>query len=342
MHLYVKDIRNLVAANMSLDKIGKLFNLPVSKLCFPYEQATSIKKLKKCYSLHPYNEEFWKDSFTNKKIPLEIRLEAQTIFEEHKFNDLYEYSTFYLIQDCLLLHSIVLTLYSTYLNDSINIFIRRNYSQSNLAYQQLFIIEPSKQVDKVLAPKKINNTFYNYFIKQAVTGGLCTSFVHGKINNDSIINEHLNYLPEPCLDKHIWPNFDNLTPWKKYFNESPIGISTIDIRSLYPSASVKKIPVNSPLFYSRFTPDDFKKVEDKNHISLHIQSFCENVRESGNMDTDYFKLINKAPRFHYEYHALNHYLKNLPTNITIFRFQSNFTALGQLFLTEYPIDAFLS
>ena len=47
MNLYIKDIRNLVAANMSLDKIGKLFNLKVSKLCFPYEKATSIKTLKK-------------------------------------------------------------------------------------------------------------------------------------------------------------------------------------------------------------------------------------------------------------------------------------------------------
>ncbi len=53
MNLYIKDIRNLVDANMSLDKIGKLFNLKVSKLCFPYEKATSIKTLKTITSLHP-------------------------------------------------------------------------------------------------------------------------------------------------------------------------------------------------------------------------------------------------------------------------------------------------
>jgi len=53
MNLYIKDIRNLVDANMSLDKIGKLFNLKVSKLCFPYEKATSIKSLKTITSLHP-------------------------------------------------------------------------------------------------------------------------------------------------------------------------------------------------------------------------------------------------------------------------------------------------
>ncbi len=28
MKLYLKDLRNLVAADMSLDKLGKLFNLP--------------------------------------------------------------------------------------------------------------------------------------------------------------------------------------------------------------------------------------------------------------------------------------------------------------------------
>ena len=44
MNLFIKDFRNLVAANLSLDKLGKLFSLDVSKLCFPYEYATSVKK----------------------------------------------------------------------------------------------------------------------------------------------------------------------------------------------------------------------------------------------------------------------------------------------------------
>lgn len=44
MNLFIKDIRNLFANNMSLDNIGKMFKLDVSKLCFPYEQAVSIKK----------------------------------------------------------------------------------------------------------------------------------------------------------------------------------------------------------------------------------------------------------------------------------------------------------
>ncbi len=51
MKLFIKDIRNLVAANMSLDKICKLFNLKVAKLCFPYEQAKSVKKIKSITSL---------------------------------------------------------------------------------------------------------------------------------------------------------------------------------------------------------------------------------------------------------------------------------------------------
>ena len=80
MNLYIKDIRNLVAANMSLDKVGKLFNLKVSKLCFPYEKATSIKALKNLTSLHPHDDLFWRDTFSSKTIPLEARLDAQIIF----------------------------------------------------------------------------------------------------------------------------------------------------------------------------------------------------------------------------------------------------------------------
>ena len=122
MNLYIKDIRNLVAANMSLDKIGKLFNLKVSKLCFPYEKATSIKALKNLTSLHPQDDLFWLDRFSSREIPLETRLEAQTIFNNQGFNNLYQYSDHYLKQDCILLHSIVLTLFDNYLIDDINIF----------------------------------------------------------------------------------------------------------------------------------------------------------------------------------------------------------------------------
>ena len=342
LNLYIKDIRNLVAANMSLDKIGKLFNLKVSKLCFPYNQADSIKSLKRLNSLKPYDDQFWKDNFSNKKIPLDERVQAQTLFEMKKFENLYQFGNHYLIQDCLLLHSIVLTLFNTYLKEDINLFIRRNYSQSSLSYQQFFIIEPSKQIKQNNAPKSINNIFFNYFIKQAVTGGLCTSFVHGNINENTIINEHLNYIEDPMLNPNTWPNFKNIQPWKKAFCNTPSGISTLDIRSLYPSAAIKRMPVNSPLFYSRFIPEDFQRINKQKLTTLNLQGFCENVRERGCHNKDIFTLLNTPPLFFTEFYALEYYLSSLPRNIQILRFQTNFTALGQIYLYDYPIDGFLS
>jgi len=346
MKLYIKDIRNLVSSTMTLDKIGKLFNLPVSKLVFPYNQATSIKKIKTIDSLQPNNEIFWKDSFFGKTPSLESRTEAQSIFNEKKFKNLYEFGTHYLVQDCILLHSILLTLFKTYLDQSINIFLRRNYSQSSLSYQQFFIIEPSKQIEKQLAPKEINNTFYNYMIKQAVTGGLCTSFVHGKIDESTSINEHFNYLEKPNLSTISWPNFVHCGDWTKQFNEKPCGISTLDIRSLYPSASVKKIPVNTPLFYTRFTSENYNQLYQCHNYynTLNIQKYCTNVNQTGNHATDRFRLISKPPRFYNEFSALAHYLQSFQSqpNIQILRFQSGFTAMGQLTFSTYPIDGFLS
>ena len=327
---------------MSLDKIGKLFNLKVSKLCFPYNQADSIKSLKRLNSLKPYDDQFWKDNFSNKKIPLDERVQAQTLFEMKKFENLYQFGNHYLIQDCLLLHSIVLTLFNTYLKEDINLFIRRNYSQSSLSYQQFFIIEPSKQIKQNNAPKSINNIFFNYFIKQAVTGGLCTSFVHGNINENTIINEHLNYIDDPMLNPNTWPNFKNIQPWKKSFCNTPSGISTLDIRSLYPSAAIKRMPVNSPLFYSRFIPEDFQRINKQKLTTLNLQGFCENVRERGCNNKDIFTLLNTPPLFFTEFYALEYYLSSLPRNIQILRFQTNFTALGQIYLYDYPIDGFLS
>ena len=348
MKLYIKDIRNLVSSTMTLDKVGKLFNLPVSKLVFPYNQATSINKIKNINSLQPNNTHFWKDTFFGKTPSLESRIEADSIFNNKKFNNLYEFGTFYLIQDCALLHSVVLTLFKSLLNQEqpVNIFLRRNYSQSSLAYQQFFIIEPSKQIKKQLSPKEINNTFYNYMIKQAVTGGLCTSFVHGKINENTLINEHFNYIEKPNLSTISWPNFLHCGSWEKQFNEKPSGISTLDIRSLYPSASIKKIPVNTPLFYSRFTSNDYNQLFKDNNFynTLKLQKYCAMANLHGNHHTDIFKLISKPPRFYKEFSALAHYLQPFQsnTNIKILKFQSGFTAMGQLTFNTFPIDGFFS
>jgi len=344
--LYIKDIRDLVAANMSLDKIGKLFNLETSKLCFPYEKAVSIKALKTMNSLEPTNDEFWKDTFSDRKILLDERLQAQQLFEKLNFCNLYDYSVYYLKQDCVLLHSILLTLFEAYLKDSINIYLRRNFSQSSLAYEQFFIIEPSRQIEKLLAPRQIKNSVYNYLIRQSVTGGLCTSFVHGKIDRNTIINEHFNIINQPSnFDSCVWPNFSNLKEWKHQFKETPSGIATIDIRSLYPSAALEKLPVNIPLFYSRFTKEDINFF-DKNYLPyahcLNLNLFCNTVQNFGNHQSDIFKLISKPPRFYNEFHALNAYLKSLPSNIQIIRFQSYFTALGQLVFETFPVDGFLT
>ena len=343
--LYIKDIRNLVAANVSLDKLGQLFNLNVPKLCFPYNQATSVHRLKTMTSLQPNNDLFWKDNFFGKTPALENRLEAQAIYTRKKCRNVYEFGTYYLVQDCLLLHSILLTLIRTYLEDAIDIFIRRNYSQSGLAYQQFFIIEPSKQILKLLAPKTMDHTWFNYMIKQAVTGGLCTSFVHGKVDKTTVINDHFNYMENPHLSPHHWPNFYNINPWSKQFNQTPAGISTIDIRSLYPSASLKKLPVNTPLFYTRFTPQDYQHLYSDHSFynTLNLNSYCNNTQEPGrDASSDLFQLINTPPPFYHEFFALSHYLQSLPKGVKILRFQSHFTAMGQLEFGSFPVDGFLS
>lgn len=353
LHLYIKDVRNLVSANVSLDKLGHLFNLNVSKLCFPYNQAVTIARLKQLTSLKPYDNEFWKDSFSNREVTLESRIYADKLFKEKQFNNLYEYGIYYLKLDCILLHSIVLVLFNNYLkNDNVNIIIRRNFSQSNLSYEQFFIHLPSQQIQNLIAPKRITNTFYNYLIQQAVTGGLCTSFVHGPVDKNTVINEHFNYLEYPNLNSHKWPNFYNCKEmWPTFYNkrqspklftETPTGIITFDIRSLYPSAALKRLPVGEPLFYSRFVPNDYQRIYNQKLSTYDLQSFCSYAQQTGNQHEDVFYLISKPPRSRYEYIALEHYLRRLPTNIKICRFQSKFTALGQLFVDNYPVDGFLS
>jgi len=336
-NLYIKDIRNMVSATMTLDQIGTLFKIPFKKLCFPYNKSTSIAVLKNTTSLHPLDDTYWKDPFLNKTISVESRINAQNLFDQKDFSNLYEYNTYYLTLDCLLLHSIIITLFQTYLKDSINIFIRRNYSQSNLAFQQLFIVEPSRQINHVLAPKKMSHPFINYFIKKSVTGGLCTAFVHNNIDQNTVINSHLAYV-DKNLDPISWPNFHPEA--EMTFDKKPDGILTIDIRSLYPSASVKPIPVNTPLIYTRFTQRDSQNLPNSSSM-LNIKSFCTQVQTTGNVETDCFKLINKPPRNYPEYNSINYYLSCLPKDINIIRFQSNFTALGQLYFVQYPVDGFL-
>ena len=327
---------------MSLDKIGKMLNLNVSKLCFPYDIATSVCILKQLTSLHPHDEHFWKNSFNKNPISLENRLQAQQLYEKHNFKNLYDYGTFYLTQDCLLLHEILLTLFNSYLENSINLFTRRNYSQSSLSYQQFFIVYPSQQIDKLLAPRQMHNPLYNYIIKCAITGGLTTSFVHGSVGKSFPvpINDHLNYVnPTTNYDSHIWPNLTSLQP--NCFKEQASGIATVDIRSLYPSATCKKLPVGKPLLFSRFTNQNYNLDLHPSPL-INLNTFCQQAQTHGNTNTDLFKLISKKPGLNQEFQVLCYYLQTLPQNITIIRFQSIFTALGQLFLDIYPVDGFLT
>jgi hypothetical protein len=337
VNLYLKDIRFMVSAAMTLDRIGQLFNIKFKKLVFPYNKAISIEALKNTSSLNPHDDEYWHDSFTGKQIPLKERLNAQNVFEEKGFLNLYEYSNYYLTIDCVLLHSIVLTIFNTYLADRVNIFIRRNYSQSNLAYQELFIVQPSRQILHNLAPKKISHPFLNYVIKKGVTGGLCTSYVHNTIDDQTVINSHFAKM-DIKLDEATWPSFQ--CPETLVYDKKPAGIAVLDIRSLYPSAACEPIPVNTPLIFTRLSPTDCHNLPNDASM-LKLKSFCREVQTNGDIHKDYFKLINKPPPFYSEFNALELYLSNLPPDITIIRFQSSFTALGQLYFVQYPVDGFL-
>lgn len=338
LNLYLKDIRFMVSPSMTLDRIGQLFNIKTKKLAFPYNQAVSIAALMNTYELHPNNKTYWDDTFTGRCVKLEDRLNAQHIFEQQRFDNLYQYSVYYLIQDCLLLHNIVLTIFKTYLNDNnINIFLRRNYTQSHLSFQELFIVQPSRQIVHTLAPKTFTHPFLNYFIKKSTVGGLCTAFVHQQIDENTVINSHFPYV-NTNLNKDVWPNFhpaENLV-----YDKKPAGIVTLDIRSLYPSAACKPIPVNTPLIYTRLTQADYRRFPPNMSV-INLKSFCSEVQENGNFHTDYFRLINKGPRFYQEYNAINYYLSLLPKDIDIVRFQSSFTAFGQLYFVQYPVDGFL-
>ena len=209
--------------------------------------------------MQPNNDQFWKDNLFGKTPSLESHREAKSIWK--KFSNLFEYETYYLIQDCALQHSILLTLFKSFLEQkpAVNIFFTKklflvsfynfiilssyhfihlynflqiNCSQYSLIISKCFIIEPSKQIEKQLVPKEINNTFYNYMIIQAATVGLCTSFVCGNIDESNSIKEHFNYLEKPVLCHKTWPNFSLIKNWNKQFYEKPCGISTIDIGSL--------------------------------------------------------------------------------------------------------------
>jgi len=103
--------------------------------------------------------------------------------------------------------------------------------------------------------------------------------------------------------------------------------------------------VNSPLFFTRCIKNDSENLKHrKTKLSkIGVQSFCGTGRENGDFNTDQFQLINEPPPFYNEFHALNQYLATIEEeDIEILRFQSSFTALGQLYFHQYPVDGFLT
>ena len=100
------------------------------------------------------------------------------------------------------------------------------------------------------------------------------------------------------------------------------------------------------MFFSRFTSEDYNQLFQYHNYynTLKLHKYCNNVNKHGNHHTDQFKLVSKPPRFYNEFSALSNYLQIFQSNpkIVILRFQSAFTAMGQLTFNTFPIDGFLS
>ncbi len=98
------------------------------------------------------NERFWNNTFSGRAASLEDRQNAQLVYDLQKCKNLYEFSVYYLKLDCILLHSIVLTLYKTYLFENLNIVCLEIFLNPILPINNYLLLNPRAKSTVFLLP----------------------------------------------------------------------------------------------------------------------------------------------------------------------------------------------
>lgn len=120
-------------------------------------------------------------------------------------------------------------------------------------------------------------------------------------------------------------------------------INCYDIRSQYPSSSIRPNPVGPPLLLSTFYKKDTPKSFYKNDKVLDLKSYCQNVREFTDTDKLIVKKLPSQNRFFLSecYSFRNFMRQTIKKENKIIRVASSSHAGGQICINNFFLDGVL-
>ena len=334
--LTFKDARSLQEPNINLATLGKKFNLDVTKGLFPHALSVSIQNLKQTTHLPPPTSSSWFNILSN-STPSETDInQAHLDFENCGAHNLYEYAIAYLCRDTQVLFQVFLQMLEAWNQAGVNIILTRQFTISSVVFK-LFYIQNKRNDVLHIAPGKVEDPLANLIVDQSVVGGYTCAHAHGEIDQNFIINQHLNTFTYPPTAT-TFPSFH--TPGQ--YEQPCQHIIGLDIRSQYAHSSSLELPYGVPVVLQTI---NVKGIEKKPFID--IISYCKAVQN--NPQQLKVQIINSHDKiWREEFYAVRHWLKTriLAQEVTINQYKVNlcytaFSASGQVNFNHFFVDAYV-
>ena len=334
--LTFKDARSLQEPNINLATLGKKFNIDVSKGLFPHAVSVSVQNLKQTTQLPPAASTSWFNILSNSKPSDTDIQQAHCDFENCGARNLYEYAISYLARDTQVLFQVFLQMLEAWNQAGVNIILSRQFTISSVVFK-LFYIQNKLNDVLHIAPGKVEDPLANIIVDQSVVGGYTCAHAHGEIDQNFIINQHLNNFTYPPTAT-AFPAFH--TPGS--YEHPCQHIIGLDIRSQYAHSSSLELPYGVPVILQTI---NVKHIEKKPFID--VISFCKAVQN--NPQQLKVQTLNSQDKiWREEFYAVRHWLKTriLAQEVNINQYKVNlcytaFSASGQVNFSHFFVDAYV-
>ena len=189
IEIHIRDLRGICPFG-TLSDLGTQYNLPISKLSFPYGFLQSTTLLK---SITPNNitnsqyDKYWKDTLYGTQTSVSEQQLIISDFRDSKCTTLFHYMLVYLKRDVILLHTLVNSVLESYQSIGFNFILANKFTLSSISYS-LFMVYYKMNDHTYICPYDCDSTFINSILAESVVGGYTCSFVHGKVRSSSIYN----------------------------------------------------------------------------------------------------------------------------------------------------------
>ena len=277
------DICDIIGMESSLDKFAKLTGQTESKLVFPFSCFTSPEFL--LQTKLPENDKDWYNDLKQCYYTTTEINRARDDFKRHNCKNIGEYLKIYLKMDCELLGLGVIKYFkSLYHKFGVHPL---DVDKTTIASYGGYLLQRNLMINKRIAQFSPNVLPMYGCLKSASTGGLTMVSRHSADSSnvdEDFINSYLS-------SEH---------------NIKGQGVVSWDVRSLYPSAALRKLPFGPGIFTMKCKTNEQMQNSNNLHMTNCFDKYsCNLLNSSESQVIQYLTLVHyaKALRVFSNFHA---------------------------------------